>query len=107
MADSAELWWEFEKASKGKRQLTWSRGLRQLLGLIQEKTDEEIAAEELGSKANDLVHISKEGWREVCRHPDLIPTILNTTDRQGLTGLRAFLDEHGIDYELPKDNTDD
>lgn len=107
LADSAELWGEFEKASKGKRQLTWSRGLRELLGLVQEKTDEEIAAEEVGSKADDLVHISKEGWRKVVRQPDLIPMILNTTDRQGLAGLRALLDEHGIDYELPKDKSDD
>lgn len=107
LADSAELWWEFEKASKGKRQLTWSRGLRELLGLVQEKSDEEIAAEELGSKADDLVHISKDGWREVCRRPDLIPMILNTTDRQGLAGLRALLDEHGIDYELPEGGNDD
>jgi hypothetical protein len=107
LADSAELWWEFEKASHKKRQLTWSRGLRELLGLVAEKTDEEIAAEELGSKAHDLVHITKDGWHQVCRRPDLIPMILNTTDRQGLTGLRALLDEHGIDYELPEDSTDD
>lgn len=43
-------WWVWEKASKGKRQLTWSPWLRQHLALSAEKTDEEIAAEELGGE---------------------------------------------------------
>jgi hypothetical protein len=107
-ADSADLWHEFELASKGRRQLTWSRGLRQLLGIGEvEKADEEIAAEEVGSEADDLVRITKDGWRMVLRSPELIPQILNTTDRTGLAGLRALLDEHCIEYTLPEDSTDD
>lgn len=102
-ADAAEAWFEFEKASKGKRQLTWSKGLREFLGLTLEKTDEEIAAEELGTKDDDLVRITKEGWRQVVRTPVLIPEILNAVDRNGLSGLRALLDEHCIEYTLPED----
>jgi hypothetical protein len=41
-------WWTWEEASKGKRQLTWSPWLRSYLKLAVEKTDEEIAASELG-----------------------------------------------------------
>lgn len=37
-------WWEYEQATKGRRMLTWSRGLRDRLGLGQEATDEEAAA---------------------------------------------------------------
>lgn len=37
-------WWEYESATKGRRMLTWSRGLRARLGLGQELTDEEAAA---------------------------------------------------------------
>lgn len=106
-ADSADLWWEFERASKGRRQLTWSQGLRRHLGIGDvEKSDEEIAAEEVGSEVDDLVRITKDGWRVVLRSPELIPQILNTTDRRGLTGLRVLLDEHGIDYILPEDTDD-
>lgn len=41
-------WWVWEKASKGKRQLTWSPWLRAELALADELTDDEIAASELG-----------------------------------------------------------
>lgn len=103
-ADAALAWFEFEKASKGKRQLTWSKGLRDLLGLNLEKTDEDIAGEEIGSAADDLVRISKHGWKRVVSTPELIPEILNITDRSGLSGLRALLDEHCIEYTLPEES---
>jgi Replication protein len=101
-ADSAELWFEFEKSSKGRRQLTWSRGLRELLGIVTEKSDEEIAAEEIGTADDDLLRITKDGWRQVVRNATLIPQILNITDNKGLTGLRALLDEHCIEYTIPE-----
>jgi hypothetical protein len=41
---AASLWQEFGIATKGARQLSWSRGLKKLL-LIEEKTDEELAEE--------------------------------------------------------------
>lgn len=40
------IWLTWERASKGKRQITWSRGLRDWLGLEDEMTDEEIASED-------------------------------------------------------------
>lgn len=43
-------WWVWEEASKGKRQLTWSPWLRSHLKMATEKTDEEIAASELGGE---------------------------------------------------------
>lgn len=36
-------WWEYEQATKGRRALTWSRGLRDRLGLGAEVDDEEAA----------------------------------------------------------------
>ena len=60
-ADDLALWHVFEKASKGRRQLTWSVGLRELLGLNEEKTDEEIAEEELGGEV--VMVITVEEWR--------------------------------------------
>jgi hypothetical protein len=100
--ESAELWKEFEQASKGRRQITWSHGLREMLGMTTEKTDEDIAAEELGTSDDDLVHITKDGWRKVCRTPDLIPEILNTAERSGLSGLRSLLNLYGIEYTIPE-----
>lgn len=41
------LWREWEQGSRGRRQVAWARGFRDWLALEDEKTDEEIAAEEL------------------------------------------------------------
>jgi len=38
-----KLFQEYAKCFKGKRQLVWSRGLRNLLNLASEKTDQDIA----------------------------------------------------------------
>jgi hypothetical protein len=45
-ADDLDAWHEWEVASAGRRQMTWSRGARQLLGLDQELSDEELAEAE-------------------------------------------------------------
>lgn len=36
------LWWEWEQTSRGRRQLTWSKSIRDLVGLDAELTDEEV-----------------------------------------------------------------
>ena len=98
-ADALRHWHEFQRASKGRRQLTWSRGLRELLGLRIEKSDEDVAAEELGTKDNDLVLITAAGWRTVIACRLMVP-ILETVERQGLAGVRGLLDVSGVEYEL-------
>jgi hypothetical protein len=40
------LWKDHALAMLGARQLTWSRGLRAAVGLVEQRTDEELAAEE-------------------------------------------------------------
>jgi len=98
-ADSLDRWHEWQSGSKGRRQLTWSKGLRELLGLRFEKSDEDIAAEELGTKADDLVIISAAGWRTVIAGR-LRVQILESVYRQGFSGLRALLDVLGVEYEF-------
>lgn len=44
-------WWEWEAASQRRQQLTWSKGrhdLRKLAGMRQERSDEELAEDDLG-----------------------------------------------------------
>lgn len=56
------LWHEWEETSRGRLQLTWSRGLRDLLDLGRELTDDEIVElEEL--MGADKVQISTEDWK--------------------------------------------
>jgi hypothetical protein len=42
---AAVLWQDYARAFKGQRQLAWSSGLRKLLGLGAEKSDEQLAEE--------------------------------------------------------------
>jgi hypothetical protein len=54
-----DLWREYETATKGKRSLQWSRGLKLRL-LVGERTDEEIAAEDVGGEVLDV--LSRPEW---------------------------------------------
>lgn len=63
--DAGALFQEFAKQFKGKRQLFWSPKLRKLLALNEvEKTDAEIAAEELPERELVIV-LDHEKWRLV------------------------------------------
>ena len=62
--DDLELWRDWERASKGRRQVTWSLGdhdLRTLAGLDPEQSDEEIAAEEV-LHGDDALALPHETW---------------------------------------------
>lgn len=59
-------WREWEAASRGKRMIGWSRGLRDRFGFDAElASDEEIASEELGGIEDDVLRFTGEEWREV------------------------------------------
>jgi hypothetical protein len=52
----ARTWREWETASRGRRQLTWSRGLRELLlPRAEELTDEEIAEQDFGGSTMSVI----------------------------------------------------
>lgn len=56
-------WWEWEQASKGRRQITWSRGFRDFLALDDEISDEDIAAEDGTTDDTLIAHImSAQEW---------------------------------------------
>ena len=92
-------WHEWEEGSHGRRQIGWSKGLRDLLGLSVEKTDEEISEEVAGQESDTVVYITRTGWASLTRNPVLIGTMLDTLETLGADALRAFLDTHHIEYE--------
>ena len=100
LAESLGLWHEWERGSKGRKQMTWSKGTRERLGLLVEKSDEDVAAEEHGSSADDLVLIDAAGWKRLTRVPVDLARLLAVTEASGLKGLRAFLDERAITYSV-------
>lgn len=88
--DAADLglWRTYEKATKGRQAITWSRGLRQLLA-VEERTDEEVAAEEIGGEV--LVMIDRDDWRKVTRVPGLAAHLLDQAERGGSAAVSAAL----------------
>lgn len=99
-ASALDRWHEWERVSKGRKQMTWSKGLRRELGLDVEKTDEEIVAEEHGSADDDLVLIDSEGWATLRRNPVDLADLLTLTERGGLAYVRIFLDARGVTYRV-------
>jgi hypothetical protein len=61
-----KLWHEYHTTMKGRRQLIWSRGLRELLGVGKERPDEELAQEE-PTEAPPMAVLSRTEWRVVVK----------------------------------------
>lgn len=97
LADAVDLWAEWERVSRGKRQISWSSGLRDRLGLLAEESDESVAAEELGSAADTVALIW--GWEDLAERR-LMAECLRAVERGGEKGLQAWLIENGIEHEI-------
>lgn len=88
------LWHEYERATKGHQAITWSTGLRRLLGALPERSNEEVAAEEVGG---DLVmEISKPAWREITRTLGLETRLLEAFERGGQAEAVALAARYGL-----------
>lgn len=94
-ADDLEIWREWEKGSRGRRALTWSKGLRDWARLEAEKSDEEVAAEELGGE--DLVLLPAETWRLVRKDSW---RVLDLAEK-GREHLIRWLDDEGLPWLEP------
>jgi hypothetical protein len=97
------LFREYGKAFKGKRQLVWSDGLRGLLGLGQELTDEEIATSE-EEKATLFFKIPLNVWKIVLQK-ERRGELLNVCEN-GLDALHDYLIEL-MDVYIPEEFAQD
>jgi hypothetical protein len=98
-AHDLDLWEEWERSSKGRRMLTWSRGLRDRLVDLEDKTDEELAAEEVGTADDDLVEIPADGLRLLARF-GLHGQVLDLAEHDdGGARLCEWLRRRGIPHE--------
>lgn len=63
---AGRLWQEYARTFKGRKQLVWSRGLRDLLGMGKELTDDQAAAE-VPPEARLLGRLTPEQWRAILK----------------------------------------
>ncbi len=97
LADDVELWVEWEQGSHNRKQITWSRGLREWAGLHRERTDEDIVDED--RHGEDVAAIEPEDW------PLLRPRLsklLDVVEIDGPDAARAWLTARGIRWSLPR-----
>jgi len=87
------LFQEYFNVFKGKRQLTWSKDFKKDYCDYDEKTDEEIAADEQGGVK--VFSISKSVWYQINDH-NLASHILNIYDLKGVGQIPIFLNSIGI-----------
>jgi hypothetical protein len=93
-ADDLELWLEWEAASKGRRQLLWSRGLKKRVG-IEYLKDEEIAAQK--DEGETLLVLPRLSWQQVW---PVAVELLDATEQGGIAGAMVWLEGRGILYEI-------
>ena len=97
------LWSEWETTSRGRRQQVWSRGLRDLLGLDEELTDQEVA--ELQLDGVELVRIDATDWRaftlDGTRESDLLDAIEDcATVEEGRRVAARLLTRYGVPFTI-------
>jgi len=90
------IWREWVEESAGKLALTWSRGFRDLAELEAEKSDEEIAAEEMGGA--DVLLIPHRGWHLV---RDRKAELLDAAEAGGVPAVIEFLAIWGAVWKMP------
>ena len=95
---AGELWREYAQAFKGRKQLVYSRGLRAVLGLaVEEKTDEEVAAEEI-EDAVVLAVLTLAQWRVILAN-DARGELCDVASSGDAELVRSFLASFGIEVQ--------
>lgn len=96
-ADSLALWHEYEQATHRLRSLSWSRGLRALYGLGDERDDQTIVDDDRGGVA--IMALTEAGLTRIIGWPELVPGMMNAWEQGRHQALRNFMDTNGIGYE--------
>lgn len=96
---------EYDRAMRGARQLTWSTGDHDLRTgvpeLPDERTDEEIAADDLGG--DEVAVIAN---REFRRLEPLFPDLLSVAEREGPRAAQVWLTDRDVEWWHPNGLTD-
>ena len=89
-----EHWQEYVRATKGRKQIVWSKGLK-AWACIGEVSDEEIADEAEGQDVVNVAAVPQVEWWHIVRH-GLRLELLEAVERGGAEGLKAWAREKGL-----------
>lgn len=95
----ADLFREYSAAFYGARQLTWSRGLRDLYPLPPEKTDEELAAEPDAAPETVVALIDKPLF-ELLADVNAVSDLQVALEAGGILGVQSYLSRLRIPWRI-------
>lgn len=95
-------WGEWEQGSRGRRQLSYSHGLREFLNVGDQGTDEEIASEVAGTVEDTVAVIDGDTWRGVWSF-GLLTQLLDATELEGHAGAVRVLETARVMLERYRD----
>jgi hypothetical protein len=93
---AARLFQAYALTLKGRKLLSWSRNLRELLGLDQELPDEEIARLNEDRESMPFAMFDGEAWRKARKLP---VEVLTAIEQLGFKSFRDWAGAHGIYIE--------
>ena len=97
-----KLFREYLECFKGKRQIQWSQGLKQLFN-ITDKSDDELALEKI-EEADVLGMLSADEWKIILKE-DLRAELLNYVEQYGFyDGLRLIMRKIKKESSCPEDS---
>ena len=97
--DELHIWHEWGHATRGKRFVIWSKGLRKLLlgEEDDEKSGEEIVADEIGGE--DIADLTVV-WPHIGRDFRLQVALLEACEAKQLEGVYAVLVAYGVEVPI-------
>lgn len=97
-------WWrDWEAGSHGRRQVGWSKGLRDRFEVVATLTDDEIVAQDQGGDSLLMMH--RSAWKELVSMPGAPLEVLEACERSGRLGATALLDSWGIEWFEPENGS--
>jgi hypothetical protein len=96
-AMAGRLFREYGVTMKGQKQLVWSRHTRELFGLNDELSDEELAAVQ-EQDAVILALLQPEHWRVILKH-EKRSALLEVANTGNVAYLKTFLQSLGVELE--------
>ena len=99
-SEACRIWEEWERTSRGKRQISWSKNLRNLLGLGKQLSDDE-AVSSIDSFV-PLIAIDGASVRLLGRLGSIQSRVLRAIEQSDIATACQLLTEHGVNWWFTK-----
>jgi hypothetical protein len=93
VAADVVLWREYESATRGRRMLTWTKALKERLGVGEDDPEDELAEGEVEPEEHCVATLTGAQWSLMVAHPSGIERVLRAAEEDGGDGVEHCLEE--------------